>query len=178
MSGKDTYVDRLEAVTERDMVEELILAYRPLVFAAARRLHPGDPLDEDLLQCGLIGLWKAAERWDGARPFGPLARHCVRSEMVDHLRRVGRWRREASPDDLPRRELRRHDVHREDFDAVGLRDAVARTFPQGSRERALLLALLDGVSLPDAAKALGLRRGRCRDVAARAWMRLEREDGR
>lgn len=33
--------------------------------------------DEDALQCGLIGLWEAAKRWDGKRPFEPLARRCI-----------------------------------------------------------------------------------------------------
>lgn len=58
----------LEALEGGDLVEELIRRYRPLVYATARRLCPGLCRDEDLLQCGLIGLWRAAEQWDRERP--------------------------------------------------------------------------------------------------------------
>lgn len=159
--------EELQAENSGDMVESLILAYRPLVHSLARRLQPLDPNDEDLLQCGLIGLWRAAERWDGARPFGPLARHCARSEMVDYLRRA-RKRFNTVPLEAVADSL----TYQEDWSAVELRDGAERACPPGSRARAAVLALSDGVSLSQTAKALGVRRGRAKAIARRAYRKI------
>lgn len=147
-----------------DMVEGLIQAYRPLVYAIARQLQPKAPTDEDLLQCGLIGLWRAAERWDGIRPFGPLARHCARSEMVDHMRR-SRERLRTVPLEAVADQL----IYEEDWSAIEVADGAERACPPGSRARAAVLALSDGQSLSQTAKALGVRRGRVKGMARRAW---------
>lgn len=150
-----------------DLVEDLIQAYRPLVLATARRLRPLDPQNEDLLQCGLIGLWRAAERWDQTRPFGPLARHCIHSEMVDYLRREDRRFPAVSLDSL-----RDNFPWEEDWGKVLLQE-VAETWPRGSRKRALLLALCGGATLTQAAKGVGLRRERARRMLERACRRSE-----
>ncbi len=150
-----------------DMVEALINAYRPIVYALARKLCPQRPKDEDLLQCGLIGLWKAAERWDETRPFAPLARSCARSEMVNYLRRD---RGRLATVSLTGREEQL--VYEEDWSALELRDGAERAFPPGSRQRAAVLALANGEGLSRTAKALGVRRGRAKAIARRAYQRI------
>ena len=78
----------------------LLEKYRPLVRTVARSVSREAARDEDALQCGFIGLWEAAERWDGRRPFAPLARRCIRCNIMDYLR--GRPPpSEELPEDLP-----------------------------------------------------------------------------
>lgn len=153
-----------------DMVEELIRRYRPMVYAAARRLCPWLRQDEDLLQCGLIGLWKAAESWDEARPFPPLARRCIENEMVTYLRQQ---RRQAGR--LPTVPLRRVEeglVYEEDWSAVETRDAVERATKPHSKERALLLAAAEGYTVAEAAGRLGISRQTAQRKLRRAGRRL------
>lgn len=171
MEEKNCWQEEREALAgldRGDMVEELIRRYRPMVYAAARRLAPWLRQDEDLLQCGLIGLWKAAERWDEARPFPPLARRCVENEMVSYLRRL---RRQVPTVPLDR--VAGTAVYQEDWSAVELRDAVERSTAPGSRERALLLAAADGYTAAESAQALGVSRQTAVRKLRRAGRRLE-----
>lgn len=150
---------------EGDLVEALIRKYRPMVVGMARKRRPWGPQDEDLIQCGLIGLWRAAEAWDQERPFVPLARQYIKGGMADYFRAQARQlrtlplegREEAAPDEL---------------EGVELRVAVEGALPAGSRQRALLLALLDGLSLSEAARGVGLRPARARQMARRALRRV------
>lgn len=135
---------------EEDMVEALIRRYRPLVYATARRLCPSLAKDEDLLQCGMIGLWRAAERWDEQRPFSPLAKQCIRGEMVNHLRYLSRQIPARSlPDD------RLCPAVEQDFSRVELEADVARKFPSGGPDRQILTLILAGADLPQAALRAG-----------------------
>lgn len=151
-----------------DMVEELIRRYRPMVYAAGRRLAPWLRQDEDLLQCGLIGLWKAAEQWDEVRPFPPLARRCVENEMLSYLRRLRR-----QPPTAPLRQMEETLVYNEDWSAVETRDAIERATAPHSRERAMLLAVADGYTVTEAAARTGLSR----QTAARKLRRGARRLG-
>lgn len=152
--------EKKETQEELDQVEALLRAYRPLVYARARRFGPRMAKDEDLLQCGMIGLWRAAERWDGVTPFPALATPCIDHAMVDHLRWLARKPRTAAADpaDLPSRFLVTHT----DFSAVEYRLAICQTLPPDSEERRLLLELLDGASLGELARRLGRRPYRLR----------------
>lgn len=157
----------LEALEGGDLVEELIRRYRPLVYATARRLCPGLCRDEDLLQCGLIGLWRAAEQWDRERPFPPLARQCIRHEMADYLRQV---RRQGKT--VPLADWAEGLTYEQDFTQAELRAQAQRLFPAHSRERALVLAVLDGYTVAQAARAVGLRPRRAREKLRRGARRL------
>ncbi len=148
-----------------DMVELLIHRYMPLVYKLARRMHPQNPRDEDLLQCGVIGLWRAAEAWDMERPFGPLAKAYARGEMVDHLRRVGK-----GPQTVPLGD--RTETAETDFTGVELRADATRLLPAGSRRRAITLAVLDGCTLSEAARRVGVRPARARQTLRRAAGKL------
>ena len=162
--------EELEGLGHEDLVEELICRYRPMVYAAARRLAPWLRQDEDLLQCGLIGLWKAAEEWDEERPFPPLARRCIENEMTSYLRQL---RRQTGQ--LPAVPLRREEeglLYEEDWSAVETRDTVERATAPHSRERALLLAVADGYSVTEAARRLGISRQTAQRKLRRSGRRL------
>lgn len=161
VENKGTGLDR------GDMVEELIRRYRPMVYAAARRVAPWLRQDEDLLQCGLIGLWKAAEQWDEERPFPALARRCIENEMVTYLRRQ---RRQAFT--VPLDCLGEAAAYEVDWSAVETREGVERITAPHSRERALLLAVADGYSVPEAARRLGISRQTAARKLRRAGQRL------
>lgn len=150
-----------------DMVEELIRRYRPVVYAAARRLAPWLREDEDLLQCGLIGLWKAAEGWDEARPFPPLAKRCVENEMRTYLRQQSRQART-----VPLRRMEDSLIYEEDWSTVETTDAIERATAPRSRERALLLAAADGYTVAQAARRLGIPRQSAQRKLRRAARRL------
>ncbi len=71
-------------------VDKLIEEHRGVIPAVARKKFPSLYHDEDLLQCGMIGLWRAAEAWDGERPFLPFACACVSNAMRDYIRGLNR----------------------------------------------------------------------------------------
>lgn len=135
---------------EEDLVEHLIQSYKPLVYATARRLCPRLARDGDLLQCGMIGLWKAAEHWDQERPFSPLARRCVENEMLRHLRYLSRQERV-----LPLMENHRRWGRAEDLTQAELDSDLERQFPPDSVDGKVARRVLAGENLNDAARALG-----------------------
>jgi RNA polymerase sigma factor (sigma-70 family) len=74
----------------REEIERLIRTHYDLVKMTARRCFPRHFGDEDMLQCGLIGLWEAARRWNGRGDFLPLARRCGLNNMKDYVRAENR----------------------------------------------------------------------------------------
>ena len=68
--------------------EALIIKYRYLVRSVAYSVSNEAAKDEDALQNGLIGLWEATKKWDGNRPFEPLARRCIRCNIIDYIRSI------------------------------------------------------------------------------------------
>lgn len=67
-------------------IAKLIEENQKLVRLVAYRSFSGMARDDDLLQCGLIGLWRAAEAWDETRQFKPFACHCIRNAMRNYIR--------------------------------------------------------------------------------------------
>lgn len=140
--------------------EELIRANLHLVHKVAQSIGSSGK-DQDVIQCGRIGLWRAAERWDGERDFGPLARACIKNAMLNHLRQVSRWE--------PAVEVF-EDVGAEDErDLVG---AIKHSFKKGSMERDILLSLLRGTPKQELAEKYGVSRKTITRIAAAAWEEL------
>ena len=142
--------------------EKLILDNLYLVTIVARKF--GELAnDDDVIQCGRIGLWQAAEKWDGKREFKPFAKVCIRHAIIDHLRGTQRW---ESPVDS--------------FDDVGAEDewdvagAIKETFPAGTPEREILLGLLRGIPKQDLADRFGISRKKVLAIARKAWEGLGR----
>ena len=147
---------------EPDLLEE----YRPLVRAVAWSVSPEAARDEDALQCGLIGLWEAAERWDGRRPFAPLARRCIRCNILDYLRSRPPLSEEL-PEDFPAPEPPQAE------DARAFRLLLLRIFPRRSLERRVALLLLDGKRKTEIARKLRISRSTVYRAARRAWGKIE-----
>lgn len=143
----------------------LIAKYRPLVRAVAWSISPEAARDEDALQSGLIGLWEAARRWDGRRPFEPLARRCIRCNILDCLRSRPPLYEEL-PENLPAPEPPASEENR------AFRLLIFRIFPRRSLERRVALLLLDGKTKAEIARRLHVSRSTVYRSARRAWRRI------
>lgn len=128
--------------------EELIVAYRPLVFWIAGRLRAAPSLKQDLVQEGMLALIRAADRFDPERElrFSTYAYHRIHGQMVNLLERSERrvpipvpdeWLTAAQPEEDDRQ------------DWLDVADSIARL--QG-REAAVVSALFfDGKEPRDVA---------------------------
>ena len=69
--------------------EELIVAYRPLVFWIAGKLRAAPSLRQDLVQEGMLALIRAVDRFEPAREFrfSTYAYHRIRGQMINMLER-------------------------------------------------------------------------------------------
>ena len=150
-------------------VNELLSRYEGLVREAAYRL--GRENDDDALQCGRVGLWEAAMVWDGVRPFEPLARRCIRNNIIDYVRRPAPQEDEL-PDDLPSEPLEEAESREE------LLARVRAAFPRRSRERKILVALIRGGDKRSIAVKLGVSERTVVRTARKAVERLKRERGK
>lgn len=148
-----------------DEESALIAKYRPLVRTVAWSISPEAARDEDALQSGLIGLWEAARRWDGRHPFEPLARRCIRCNILDCLRSRPPPSEEL-PENLPAPEPPASDENR------AFRLLIFRIFPRRSLERRVALLLLDGKTKVEIARRLHVSRSTVYRSARRAWRRI------
>ena len=70
--------------------EELIIAYRPLVFWIAGKIHITDPeLKQDLVQEGMLALINAVDKFEPEREykFSTYAYHKIHGQMINLLER-------------------------------------------------------------------------------------------
>lgn len=73
--------------------DDLIRKNANLVRYVIDRCYPTLRHDDDLYQVGLIGLWKAIERYDPQKgAFSSYAYSCIRCELADEFRRRGKQR--------------------------------------------------------------------------------------
>lgn len=151
-----------------DRMDNLLEQHAPLVKKTAWSVSSAAARDEDALQQGLIGLWEAAKLWDGTRPFEPLARRCIRNNIIDYLRR-----KKEDPEELPEDLAAPEEV--DDETVQELRARICRLFPRRSRERKILLSLLAGKEKSDIAARLGVSRSTVQRTARRAWERMKEE---
>ena len=72
--------------------EELIIAYRPLVFWLAGKLKTSSSLRQDVVQEGMLALISAVDRFDPKRDlrFSTYAYHRIRGQMINLLERSER----------------------------------------------------------------------------------------
>lgn len=140
-----------------------------LVYSIARSRFPSHAADPDLLQCGMIGLWEAAERWNGVTPFPAFARPCIYHNMIDYLRR-------AKPAEEPLKEQEAPSDEDARISEMDLSARICRALPQG-RERELLLALADGMSKRALADRLGLTGWELTRKARAAWNKVRKKGG-
>ena len=73
-----------------DAREELIIAYRPLVFWIAGKIHVNDPeVKQDLIQEGMLALIHAVDKFEPEREyrFSTYAYHKIHGQMINMLER-------------------------------------------------------------------------------------------
>jgi RNA polymerase sigma factor (sigma-70 family) len=60
-----------------------------LVYSLISKEYPTYIHDEDIIQCGMLGLCLAAERWDESRgtKFSSFAFPCIRNAIIDEFKR-------------------------------------------------------------------------------------------
>jgi RNA polymerase sigma factor for flagellar operon FliA len=102
-------------LTEPDTAarDELVLEHLPLVRAIAVRVYENLPMHvelEDLVHAGILGLFDAAHKFDGAKQvaFRGYAKHRIKGAILDSLREMD-W----ASRDLRRRHKRLEEVTRE-----------------------------------------------------------------
>lgn len=71
-------------MTKQQLIEDNMM----LVYHLLHREYPTYIHDEDIVQCGMLGLCKAAEKWDESKSkFSTFAIICIRSEIQMEFRR-------------------------------------------------------------------------------------------
>jgi len=157
----------------REEVERLIVRYKGLVRKTARKNFPDRVKDQDLLQCGLIGLWEAAETWDAKKStFTTYATYCVKHNILDYLR-------SESKVPIPIQNMQEEVIDDEmvTLSRLDLLEKIKAAWLENSRERYILIALSSGVSMQAAAIALGVPLQTAKELAEKAWERIEQEGG-
>lgn len=70
------------------MKQKLIEDNMNLVYALISREYPTYLKDEDIIQCGMLGLCQAADKWDENKAkFSDFAWYCIRHEIIKEFKR-------------------------------------------------------------------------------------------
>ena len=70
------------------MKQQLIEDNMNLVYALISREYPTYIKDEDIIQCGMLGLCQAADKWDKDKAkFSDFAWYCIRHEIIKEFKR-------------------------------------------------------------------------------------------
>lgn len=120
--------------------------------------------DDDLIQQGNIGLWEAAQRWDGSGDFRAYARVCIYHNMIDYTRKPSRPVGEWPMTDEDGEEVMYYD----DLATMELCSDIDRVWPQGSQENEVLSWLAIGLDKRSVAERMGLDVRRVARIAKRA----------
>lgn len=67
-----------------------------LVYYLVRRYYPAFSRDDDIIQCGMVGLCKAAEKWNGSSKFSYYAKKWILGEINQELRSRNKHKVEIS----------------------------------------------------------------------------------
>lgn len=57
-----------------------------LVYFIIQKYYPTFAHDEDIVQCGMVGLCKAAKKWQQKGKFSSYARQCILNEIRNELK--------------------------------------------------------------------------------------------
>lgn len=69
-------------------INKLIEDNTKLVYGLINKEYPTFSCDEDIIQCGMFGLCKAANNWDSTKSaFSTYAYKCIRNEIYQEFRR-------------------------------------------------------------------------------------------
>lgn len=80
----------MSTVTKQQLIEDNM----KLVYHLIHREYPTYINDEDIIQCGMLGLCKAADKWDESKSkFSTFAMFCIRSEIQMEFRKRAKHER-------------------------------------------------------------------------------------
>lgn len=153
-------------IDNNKFTNEFMEKYENLVHEVAYRMCKEN--DDDAIQCGRIGLWEAIKVWDGLRPFEPLARRCIRNNIIDYIRKPVRQEDELTD------EIYLEDPE-EDESKEELLLRINSIFARRSRERKILTSLINGKSKRSVAQRLGISERTVKRIATKAIERIEKE---
>ena len=148
-------------------IDALIESNQGIVGNIARKHFSSRLPDDDLMQCGLIGLWEAAQKWSGNDDFTPFARVCIYHNMLDYVRGLSAKKR------TPCEELGEADEPTEDdysgLDAAELCREFARVLMEDTLEYVVLSQIALNGDIRAVADILSMDVSEERKVAKRAY---------
>ena len=157
-------------------VDRLIAENQNLVRDTARRFLQTSAHNQDMLQCGLIGLWKAATKWKENGEF----KHYARRSILNNMKKLYQRRKAAKNAETKSKKAEEAaeavDYEDDTIDHIDLVRRINSAWPPNSRERYVLIALSNGVSKQAIAVALGIEKQTVQKIAVRAYARIK-EDG-
>ena len=146
-----------------DAFEQLVLRYQDRLYTLALRVTLSEPDARDCVQDGLISAWRAIDRFRGDARFSTWIYRIVIRKAYDALDRRKRSAVPVEAIDVP-------DVERSTEDRLDLMAALATLEPDF---RAAVVACdIVGMSMDDAADALGVPPGTVKSRLSRARERL------
>ena len=151
----------------REQETEIIEEHKGLVHAVAARKFYRWQFDEDLLQCGMIGLWEAAQKWSGKGAFSSFAWACIYHNMLDYIRSKAA---QPSGEELP--ETIGYEQEYFTLDTLDLVERINGVFPPGTREHIVLLELALGASKKDLAQSMNMDTPQVSRIAKQAVKRI------
>lgn len=80
----------------KDVIEQNI----GLVYFIVNEYYPSLYKDEDIIQCGMLGLAKAANKWEKKGKFSSYARQCILNEIRTELKNRQKRKVEVSLESL------------------------------------------------------------------------------
>ena len=148
-----------------------------LVYHLISREYPTYIQDEDLIQCGMLGLCCAAEKWDESKSaFSTFATYCIRNEIRMEFRRRAKHQGilsleyEVDGEDGDKAQFGDFIVGEDD---IGYIDIAVDRSRLGKTEQEVYDLLVDGIAPLEIAKRLHISHQRV--YAIRRKLRLWRE---
>lgn len=159
--------------------EKLIEDNQKLVWFVLHNYYPSYVHDEDIVQCGMLGLCKAANKWDETKStFSNYAVRCIKSEILLEFRRRKKHKGVLSLDyPINDNDITFGDVIVGDMD-VNYIDFDSLYDPLNEKQQLILDLLRAGESLNNIAKQLGVNRQTVVDYVRtmkKTWNKWEKE---
>lgn len=145
---------------ERDAFTVLFERYKDKMWAVALRTTRDHELAADAVQEGFLAAFRRLESFRGDAQFSTWLHRIVVNSSVDRLRRVKPTQEWPEYDIADRR-----DAHAQTDTRLDVRQALA-TLPEGQR-LCLVLVDMEGLSVAEAAAALGIAAGTVKSRCAR-----------
>lgn len=134
-----------------------------LVYFLINKYYPTFNYDEDIIQCGMVGLCKAADTWDESNcTFSTYASKCILNEINMEFRRRRKNKTQLSLDYKVQTEDGAVEfgdliVGKDDVDFVDIESIINKLTP---REREVFSLLRNGASPSDITRTFGWSRQR------------------